>query len=133
MPANNLPLDGRSIKSYLEGDTVSLPEKSAVFSHWFPVWTQGQFSPIQPSEKAAFDFDVQQITMMNENYKLLHNPVNVNGSPTKINSTVLIDLKADPLESTNVAASHPEVLNTMKQDLEKWFNEVNRCKNINGH
>ena len=124
LPSDNLPLDGRSFKSYLEGDTTSLAEKSAMFSHWFPMWAKGQFSPIQPNEKAAFNFAVQQITMMNENYKLLHNPVNVDASPAKINSSVLIDLKSDPMERTNVAESNPDVVQSMKQDLENWFSDI---------
>ncbi|HSH20392.1 MAG TPA: sulfatase-like hydrolase/transferase, partial [Draconibacterium sp.] len=124
LPQENLPLDGRSIKTYLEGDTISLDEKNAVFSHWFPEWDKDQFSPIQTDEKAAFNFNIQKITTINENYKLLHNPVNVTGSPEKFEETVLIDLKADPLERTNIASSNPAIVNVMKQDLENWFTEI---------
>lgn len=124
LPANNLPLDGRSFKSYLEGDTTTLEQKSAIFSHWFPEWEQDQFSPIQTNEKAGFNFDLQRITAINENYKLLLNPADVNGSPAKSEQTVLIDLKADPLERTNVAAYYPDIVNSMKQNLEDWFTDI---------
>ena len=50
----------------------------------------------------------------------------MNGSPEKFQETVLIDLKADPLERTNVAADLPEIVNSMKQDLESWFNEIKK-------
>lgn len=129
VPENNLPLDGRSFKPYLRGDTESLSEKQAFFSHWFPIWGQGQWSPIQPEEKAAFDFNQQRITIINERYKLLHNPVNVNGSPEKVNDKVLIDLKADPLERTNVAAENPNIVNSMMEDLENWFTAIKNESN----
>ncbi|HKJ78490.1 MAG TPA: sulfatase-like hydrolase/transferase, partial [Prolixibacteraceae bacterium] len=124
LPAGNLPLDGRSIKPYLEGDTTTLEEKSAVFSHWFPVWEEGQFSPLQPNEKAALEFDQQRITLINERYKLLHNPVNVGGSPAKIEEKVLIDLQEDPMERTNVAAENPAIVHSMMDELQNWFAEI---------
>jgi arylsulfatase A-like enzyme/beta-mannanase len=124
LPNDNLPLDGRSFKPYLNEDTESLDEKQAVFSHWFPVWEQGQFSPLQPNEKAALEFDQQRISLINERYKLLHNPVNVDGSPAKIEGKVLIDLHKDPLERTNVAAKNPAIVQTMMEELRNWFAEI---------
>ena len=124
LPASNLPIDGRSFKSYLEGDTTTLEEKSAIFSHWFPEGVESQFEPILPQEKAAFKFNIQKITAINEHYKLLLNPVNVNGSPEKTDGLVLIDLKADPLERTNVANQYPGIVDSMKQMVENWFGEI---------
>ncbi|MDX1284226.1 MAG: sulfatase-like hydrolase/transferase, partial [Draconibacterium sp.] len=128
VPNDNLPIDGRSFKTYLEGDTTTLNEKSAIFSHWYPGGVSNQFAPIQPNEKAAFSFDIQKITTINERYKLLLNPVNVNGSPAKTDNLVLIDLKTDPLERTNVAQQNPNIVEAMKQDVENWFNEIKNEK-----
>lgn len=124
VPENNLPLDGHSFKTYFKGDTTTLNEKSAVFSHWFPVWEEGQFSPLQPHNKAALDFEEQRITLINERYKLLYNPINVNGSPEKFEEKVLIDLQEDPLESTNVAAENQDVVIQMMEELQNWFADI---------
>ena len=59
IPDGNLPIDGRSIKPYLEGDTTSIPEKSAFHSHWFPERGEQQFAPILPGNISALDAGVQ--------------------------------------------------------------------------
>jgi len=46
LPADNPPLDGRSVKPYLEGDTQLLPEKHGVFAHWYPTWEGDHYDPI---------------------------------------------------------------------------------------
>lgn len=129
IPANNKTLDGRSIKSYLEGDYNTLEEKVAVFSHWFPVWEKNQFQPVAAEERKNFAFNEQRITMISEDYKLLWNPVNVKNSPTKIDSLVLIDVKKDKLEANNVAADNPEIVAKMKTELRSWFEDI---KNTDG-
>lgn len=126
LPANNLPIDGRSFKSYLHGDTTTLNEKTAVHSNWFPVWEQNQFAPVQPGDKSNFEFGNQRIALINERYKLLHNEVNVSGGPAKFNDEVLIDLISDPLERKNIAENNPEIVAEMKTGLENWFAEIKK-------
>jgi hypothetical protein len=48
----------------------------------------------------------------------------VPGAPRQLNGSVLIDLQADPMESTNIAESKPDVVRAMRQELEHWFGEV---------
>jgi len=124
LPQNNLLVDKRSIKLYLEGDTDTLDENSVVFLHTFPIWAEGRFSPVQQKEKAAFEFDDQRITLMNESYKLLHNPFNVDGSPAIYQGTVLIDLDTDLLENTNAAIDNQAVVHFTKQHKKKWFDKI---------
>lgn len=123
MPLDNLPLDGRSFKPYLNGDTKSLSERETVIAHWFPVWEKDQFSPIQPDEKANFDFEKQRLTMVNEHYKLIQNPskVKYGASPAPHDNYVLIDTKARLIEKENIAKDKPDIVNAMKSEIKKWF------------
>ena len=43
---------------------------------------------------------------------------------TLVNNTELYDLKADPGETKNVLAEHPEVVATLRSIYEKWWTEV---------
>jgi arylsulfatase A-like enzyme len=122
LPANNPPLDGRSVKSYLEGDTKALDEKHAVFARWFPAWEGDHYDPIQ--DKTSLDFNAQKLTLLTERYKYIQNEHNVPGSPKPKNGVVLIDLKNDPLEGKNIASAKPRVARAMRQELEGWFNDL---------
>jgi arylsulfatase A-like enzyme len=124
LPEDNLPLDGRSFKPYIEGDTKSLSERKTIIAHWFPVWEKDQFSPIQLEEKANFDFEKQRLTMVNENYKLIQNPSKTKGAPERYNQYVLIDTKANLVEKENIAKENPDIVNAMKSEMEQWFEDV---------
>jgi hypothetical protein len=122
LPEDNPPLDGRSITSYLEGDTKTLGEKQAVITHWHPLWDGDHYDPVQ--DKRALDVATQKMALVTEHYKLIQNEYAVPGSPKHRKGIVLIDLKADPMESSNVAESKPEVVRAMQQELKHWFDEV---------
>lgn len=119
---NNPHLDGRSIKSFLEGDTTTLDEKHGVFTHWYPAWEGDHYDPLQ--DKTKLDFARQKMTLVTERYKYIQNETNVPGAPRQFDGSVLIDLQADPMESTNIASSEPDVVREMRQELEQWFVEV---------
>ncbi|WP_419187394.1 sucrose phosphorylase domain-containing protein [Stieleria bergensis] len=122
LPRDNPALDGRSIKPYLEGDTKSLDEKRAVFTHWHPTWEGDHYDPLQ--DKTALDAAKQKMTLINEHYKLIQNEYAVPGSPKHRKGVILIDLKADPMERTNVAETHPQIVRTMQSELKLWFSDV---------
>lgn len=124
VPEDNPPLDGRSIKSYLAGDTRTLDEKRGVFTHWYPAWEGDHYDPVQ--DKTALDPAAQRATLVTEHYKLIQNERNVPGSPKIENGVVLIDLKADPMEGVNVATSKPEVVREMRQEIKRWFDDLVR-------
>ncbi|MCX6327761.1 MAG: sulfatase-like hydrolase/transferase [Bacteroidia bacterium] len=126
LPAYNLPIDGRSIKPYLEGDTISLPEKRAIFAHWSPERGEDQFAPILPENIDKLDFNKQDISLVTENYKLLLNPGKTKGAPEEFQNAVLVDLKANPMETVNIAGKNPVIVNQMKQEMEDWFNAIKK-------
>ena len=78
LPNDNPALDGRSIKPYLEGDTQSLGEKHAVFTHWHPAWDGDPYDPLQ--DKTTLDAAGQKMTLVNERYMLIQNEHAVPGS-----------------------------------------------------
>jgi arylsulfatase A-like enzyme len=122
LPADNPPLDGRSVTSYLKGDTTKLSEKSGVFTHWYPQWDGDHYDPLP--NKTQLDLDKQKVTLVTENYKYIQNEFNAPGTPKAHNGVVLIDLKKDPLESTNIAASNPETVSSMQKELKDWFDDL---------
>jgi hypothetical protein len=50
------------------------------------------------------------------------NPVDTSnkGTLTDADNLFLVDLEADPAESTNVAASHPDIVNDLTLQYQKW-------------
>lgn len=129
VPSENKKLDGRSFKPYLEGDYNSLPTKEGIFAHWFPYWEKDQFQPVSEKERKALDFEKQRISLITEDHKLLQNPGNAKGAPKEQNNLVLIDLKNDPMERTNVATKYPKTADKMKGQIKTWFEEI---KNTTG-
>lgn len=122
LPQDNLPLDGRSIASYLEGDLETLDEKQAVFANWHPWWEGDQYDPVQ--DTADLEFDEQRLTLVNERYKYLQNEYATDGSPVAPDKRYLLDLETDPLEQANVIKSQPELASRLKGELKKWYDDL---------
>lgn len=120
LPKDNLPLDGRSVVSYLEGDTDSLGEKQGVFANWHPWWEHDQYYPVE--DRNALEINKQRVTLLNEKYKFIQNEYNLPEGPKLHNKTVLIDVRTDPMESSNIVQSKPEVASEMQRELELWWN-----------
>lgn len=55
-------------------------------------------------------------------WKLMGNPVDTSnkGTLTEADILFLVDLEADPSESANVAASHPDIVNELKTQYQNW-------------
>lgn len=119
LPADNLPLDGRSVTAYLEGDTSSLPEREGIFSHWFPAWERGQYDPV--IDRSKLEIGKQKVTLINEKHKYIQNEYAVPGSPTSPDKTYLIDRVLNPMESVDIKDSHPELVSQMQQKLAHWW------------
>jgi len=124
IPAGNKQLDGRSVKPYLEGDLQSLEMKKAIMTTWFPVWEGEEYQPVQSEDKQEFKFDEQRMTMITEDFKLLLNPVSVDGAPYNKKGVILIDLQHDPMESRDVSDKYPDKVLEMKAEMQHWFSEV---------
>lgn len=133
LPASNLPLDGRSILSYLKGNLKKLSEKEAIFSHWHPYanhWEpfikEMHWDPLSKEQVQELDFNKQRITIMDEHYKYLYNAYNVKGGPKSSKGECLIDLVSDPLESNNIVDEFPEIAAKYNAKIKAWFNEIKK-------
>lgn len=125
LPSNNKPIDGQSICPLLEGKNGWI-SKSAVFSQWFAIWEKNKLQPITDKDRATLTYDKQMFTLINDDYKLLQNAWRKPRAPEAIDGYVLIDLKKDPLEGTNVYNKYPEIATKMKQELSAWFDEIKK-------
>ncbi len=47
-----------------------------------------------------------------------------------VNGSELYDLKNDPGETTNIASKHPEIVEQMRNEYEKWFKDVSSERNF---
>jgi hypothetical protein len=124
LPANNLPIDGRSILSYLNGDTQSLSEKEGIFTHWHPNSSKGSFEPLSKEEVSKLKFEDQRMTIMDEHYKYLYNANNADGGARLKGGVGLIDLKEDPMESKNIVDKYPEIAQKYKSKIRRWFDDI---------
>lgn len=122
------PLDGRSIKPYLEGKVNDLPEKTVYFSRWFTSLGEStpisQYKPIPDDLKKEIEFNEQSIGIRDEHFKLLLNYQTGPRPELKGHPYLFFNLQDDPLETTHVADDYPEVAASMIEKLEKWYSDV---------
>ncbi|RYE18567.1 MAG: sulfatase, partial [Sphingobacteriales bacterium] len=57
-------------------------------------------------------------------WKLLHNPIEGKPADMDENQLMLVNIKTDSTETTNVAAQHPDVVQRLKQKYQAWITEV---------
>lgn len=57
-------------------------------------------------------------------WKLLHSPLESKGNELDGEKLMLVNIKTDSAETTNVAAQHPEVVKTLHQKYQAWIKEV---------
>jgi uncharacterized sulfatase len=133
-PPGALPFDGRSIRTYLEGDDNLPPKRHVIFSNlgWPPLKAAAdlprieheEYRPVAPAEKPSLPFGPQLMGLRTEAHKLLRHPGRAEGAPAAIDGEVLVDMVADRIENVNLAARERDLAETMRQDLAAWFEEV---------
>lgn len=125
LPKNNKSIDGQSFWSYLLGDTVGENTRlSLIASHDVvskkPLFNQ--WTPIDAKARTDMHYAQQLIGLRNEQYKLILNPaMDRENYPQAQDNYLLFDMQNDPLESSNVFASKPEIAAKMVDLLEHEF------------
>jgi arylsulfatase A-like enzyme len=93
-------VEGRNLLPILTNPKAAWPERTLV--HHAGRWGKGE----SPESGKYKDCAIQ------------------NSRFTLVNNRELYDLKADPGESTNVAAEHPEVVTALRATYDQWWTEV---------
>ncbi|MCO6498003.1 MAG: sulfatase-like hydrolase/transferase [Chitinophagaceae bacterium] len=122
----NKPLDGRSFKPYLSYDLQALPERKIYLAKWFVQVgdKKGEsYLPISPDVRSQIKFDDQTLAIRNEHYALLMNP-NHQPRPDIKGNYLLFDLKADSLQTVNLASEYPDKVDNMIKDLKGWYSDI---------
>ncbi|MFP4547396.1 MAG: sulfatase-like hydrolase/transferase [Fidelibacterota bacterium] len=131
-------LDGRSIQSYLFGNTTCLPPKITynyagpgwppTDKPWTPQGVHDEYRPIPPEKKQEWlKFDDQIISVQKENYKLLKNPGTVNAE--LVDGYALFDMDKDLQQNHNLITEKPEIAGELKQLLKTWWQSIPEEKN----
>lgn len=93
-------IEGRSLLPLLKNPNADWPERTLV--HHIGRWGKGE-----PPESSKY----KECAIQNSRFTL-------------VNNTELYDLKADPGETTNVIAKHPEVAASLRATYEQWWKDV---------
>jgi arylsulfatase len=96
-------VEGRSLLPLLKNPKADWPERTLV--HHVGRWGKGQ-----PPESSKY----RECAIQNSRFTL-------------VNNTELYDLKADPGETTNVIAQHPEVAASLRVTYEQWWKDIQPC------
>jgi len=128
LPKNNKAIDGQSFWPYLLGKTQGENTRfNLIASHDVvsekPLFNQ--WTPIDAQARSAMHYAQQLIGLRNEQYKLIVNPaMDRNHYPQPVDNYLLFDMQNDPLESTNIFATKPDVAAKMIGQLEQEFNAL---------
>jgi uncharacterized sulfatase len=125
LPKNNKPIDGQSFWAYLLGNTQGKNTRFSLIASHDVVSNKplfNQWTPIDAQARTDMHFSQQLIGLRNEQYKLILNPaMDRENYPQPEDNYLLFDMQNDPLESTNIFATKPEVAETMAGQLEQEF------------
>lgn len=101
----NRKIDGRSLVKLIASDTAKTPHQDF---YWQCLGTK----------------ENPQWAVRDEDWKLLHNPLQSKASELDANKFMLINMKTDSTESINVAAQHPDIVKRLQNKYEEWIKEV---------
>ena len=133
LPAGYLPLDGRSLRPLLAGDSAPAGKYTFDYVHpawpptdrpWTPEGLPGEYRPISPAERAQMAYTEQILSARDARFKLMLHAATYPNTPPLIRDRVLIDMQADPQESRNVIEAHPAVAGSLEKQLETWFQTI---------
>lgn len=129
--AEALPMDGTSFLPMLLNREERKPAPIFNYAHrgWLtsgPPYSldgiPGEYLPINPIQRAALPFYGQSLSIRRGDYKLLLNSefadVDAGGRVR------LFDLATDPLETTDIGPAHPELRDSLLNELRHWWQEI---------
>jgi len=128
-----LELTGKSFAKNLLNKNYSRPEK-VVLNYadrgWPPTdrpWTsKGVKDEYLPTEnnRELIEYEHQIISIINEGYKLMKNSSKIEADISDDDGYILINIKEDILENSNIAAEKKGVFSKMKKTLQKKYTDI---------
>jgi hypothetical protein len=100
--------DGRSLEPLLAGQDADWTDRTLFFQ-----WHRGDI----PELGRAF-------AARSQHYKLVQWGGVAERSPLPQGPPQLFDMTADPFEERDVAAAHPEIVDSLRREYERWFRDV---------
>lgn len=120
------PFDGRSITPYLYNQVNGLSERKVYSAKWYVQIGKSNaesYLPISPDVRKRIKFSEQDLSIRDEHFKLMLNPVHT-PRPNLLGNCLLFDIKNDPLETVNVNEKFPEKEKSMLADLRAWYSDI---------
>ena len=131
-PDKQLPLDGKSFKSYLEG--ASGTDEKFVYDYvdlgwanhsrpYSPKGIPGEYDPKEKNE-TGYPVNEQLISVRKGPFKLMQNPFPVKGVQFRDYKYILVNIENDPLEERDLKEEDPEIFDELKDKLDSWFRDI---------
>lgn len=98
-----ISLDGRSLAPLIKQETNALPERTLFYE-----WQRGFIEPYR------------NIAVRKGNYKMVGN-IEYFEDPDRLE---LYNISDDPYELNNISNENPEIVNTLKNEFDRWYSEV---------
>ena len=128
-----LELTGKSFAKNLLNETYSRPDK-IVFNYadrgwpptdkpWTPKGVRDEYLPTANNTE-LIEFEHQIISVISDDYKLLKNPSNIEADISDEDGYVLISIKEDKLEDSNISNEKKKVFSKMKDILQKKYSDI---------
>jgi len=122
-------LDGASFKNILIDDFRK--KEKVTFNYSNKAWPpsnepydpDGKYEEYRPVLKDTLNPWRQVISIRTPRYKLMRNP-GIEGNFNTPDSVVLIDMKKDPKETTNIVDQHPQVVEELNDSLLNWYENI---------
>lgn len=126
-------LDGISFRPLLEGRKRSTEKMSFNYANsgwppselpWSPEGVKDEYRPLDREDVSALDPMEQIISIHKGEHKLLFNPAEYENTPDQENHRVLVNLRMDPKENTNLLTAEEKIYHQLSEELQKWFESI---------
>jgi arylsulfatase A-like enzyme len=111
-PDPSAPVDGRSLRPLLNGNTTGWPDRTLCFQ----------------VHRGLTPRRYQNFAAVTRRHKLVGHPGTFGREDLAIDESrpqfELYDLQADPGEQTDLAARHPDIVRRLRADYDRWFDSV---------
>ncbi len=133
---NSVLLDGKTLIPVLKKESNRRNDK-LVFNYTEPSWQFTHdstrllqtYKAVLQSDTSALKFSKQTLSIHNQDYKLVLNPLIIDHSIPLVNGYALFNIAGDSAETTNLINDKPEITTYLKNELRHWFDGILKSRN----